>query len=58
MLKVLGEGTLDRPLQVTAHKVSASARDRIIAAGGSVSLIELPSRPKTKRSKKSEAQEA
>ena len=58
MLKVLGEGALDRPLQVTAHKVSASARDRIIAAGGSVSLIELPSRPKTKRSKTSEAQEA
>jgi large subunit ribosomal protein L15 len=54
MLKVLGQGKLDRPLKVTAHKVSASARAEIIAAGGSVSLIEIPSRPKTKRAKKSE----
>ena len=52
MLKVLGQGKLDRPLKVTAHKVSASARAEIIAAGGSVSLIEIPSHPKTKRAKK------
>jgi len=57
MLKVLGQGTLDRPLNVTAHKVSASARAEIIAAGGSVSLIEIPSYPKTKRAKKSETAE-
>jgi large subunit ribosomal protein L15 len=58
MLKVLGRGSLDRPLQVSAHKVSASAREQIIAAGGSVSLIEIPSHPKTKRAKKSEDQKA
>jgi large subunit ribosomal protein L15 len=57
MLKVLGQGALDRPLNVTAHKVSASARAEIIAAGGSVSLIEIPSHPKTKRAKKSETSE-
>jgi large subunit ribosomal protein L15 len=58
MLKVLGQGTLDRPLTVTAHKVSASARTQIIAAGGSVSLIEMPSYPKTKRAKKLQTTQA
>jgi large subunit ribosomal protein L15 len=58
MLKVLGQGSLDRPLKVSAHKVSASAREQIIAAGGSVILIEIPSHPKTKRAKKSQDQEA
>jgi ribosomal protein L18E len=45
-------------LKVSAHKVSASAREQIIAAGGSVILIEIPSHPKTKRAKKSQDQEA
>jgi ribosomal protein L18E len=48
---VLGEGTLDRALKVTAHKVSDSARKQIEAAGGSVTLIEIRTYPKTKRSK-------
>lgn len=52
MLKVLGEGKLDRPLKVTAHKVSESARKAIEAAGGSVTVIELPERKRTKRSGK------
>ncbi len=51
LLKVLGDGTVDRALTVTAHKVSASARARIEAAGGSVSLIEMRSFPKTKRNR-------
>ena len=55
MLKVLGEGKVDRALKVTAHKVSESARKAIEAAGGTVTLIEV-ARPKnyrapTKRSK-------
>jgi large subunit ribosomal protein L15 len=50
MLKILGEGRVEHPLNVTAHKVSASARAQIEAAGGTVTLIELPTRPKTKRS--------
>lgn len=52
MLKVLGEGSLDRPLTVTAHKVSESARKQIEAAGGTVAIIEpkAPLREKTKRS--------
>ena len=51
LLKILGEGEIDRPVHVTAHKVSASAREQIEAAGGSVSLIEMRTYPKTKRSK-------
>ncbi|HEX6123674.1 MAG TPA: 50S ribosomal protein L15 [Ktedonobacterales bacterium] len=51
-LKILGEGELNRALNVTAHKVSATARARIEAAGGKVTLIELPTTKKTKRSGK------
>ena len=35
-IKILGEGDLDRPLTVKAHCFSASAREKIEAAGGSV----------------------
>jgi large subunit ribosomal protein L15 len=37
---ILGDGELDRPLTVKAHRFSASAREKILAAGGSVE--ELP----------------
>ncbi|HZC08230.1 MAG TPA: 50S ribosomal protein L15 [Ktedonobacterales bacterium] len=50
MVKVLGNGKVDHALKVTAHKVSESARKAIEAAGGTVTLIELPERKKTKRS--------
>lgn len=35
-VKVLGGGTLDRALTVKAHKFSAVAREKIVAAGGAV----------------------
>ncbi len=35
-VKVLGTGDIDRPLTVKLHKMSRSARDKIIAAGGTV----------------------
>jgi large subunit ribosomal protein L15 len=38
---ILGQGELDRPLTVCAHRFSASARAKITAAGGSVSEIPL-----------------
>ena len=38
--KVLGRGEIDVPLNVSAHKFSASARSKIEAAGGSVTVIE------------------
>jgi large subunit ribosomal protein L15 len=52
LLKILGEGTLNRPLKVTAHKVSESARAEIEKAGGSVKLIALKRPERTKRSGK------
>jgi large subunit ribosomal protein L15 len=39
-VKVLGEGEINIPLTVHAHAVSASARAKIEAAGGTVQLIE------------------
>jgi large subunit ribosomal protein L15 len=39
-VKILGNGELQRKLSVQAHKVSASARARIEAAGGSIELLE------------------
>ena len=37
---ILGDGELDRPLTIKAHRFSASAKEKILAAGGSVE--ELP----------------
>ncbi len=37
-VKILGRGELDIPLNVTAHKFSVSARQKIEAAGGSVKV--------------------
>jgi large subunit ribosomal protein L15 len=42
-LKILGEGELSQPLMVRAHRVTASARQKIEAAGGTVE--ELNPRP-------------
>ena len=40
MVKVLGEGELDRPLTVRAHAFSVGAVEKITAAGGSVEVVE------------------
>jgi large subunit ribosomal protein L15 len=40
-VKVLGGGVLDRALTVKAHKFSASAREKIVAAGGAVEELAL-----------------
>ncbi|MBF8290131.1 MAG: ribosomal protein [Chloroflexi bacterium] len=45
-LKVLGNGELVTALFVVADAVSASARTKIEAAGGSVSLLEIPTGPR------------
>jgi len=39
-VKILGRGEIAKPLTVHAHACSASAREKIEAAGGSVQLIE------------------
>jgi len=52
MVKILAEGEVDRALTVRVHKVSESARSKSEAAGGTVTLIGLPPRAKTKRAPK------
>jgi large subunit ribosomal protein L15 len=44
-MKILGNGELSTALFVVADRVSASARAKIEAAGGSVSLLEIPTKP-------------
>jgi large subunit ribosomal protein L15 len=39
LVKVLGQGETDIALQVTAHRFSASAKDKITAAGGTVTEL-------------------
>ncbi len=56
LLKILGDGDLERPLHVRAHKFSASARAKIEGAGGTVEEIALNVPAKTKRAKKPAAQ--
>ena len=44
-LKILGAGELSAPLFVVADAFTASARTKIEAAGGTVSVLEVPTRP-------------
>jgi large subunit ribosomal protein L15 len=56
-VKILGHGELTTSLTVVAHAVSASAREKIEAAGGTVTLLREPKpkkQPKTTRGKKKE----
>jgi large subunit ribosomal protein L15 len=48
-LKILGNGDLKKKLAVTAHAVSASAREKIEAAGGTITLLREPKERKPKR---------
>jgi len=38
-VKILGEGEIDKALTVTAHAFSASAKEKIEAAGGRAEVI-------------------
>ena len=38
-VKILGTGTIDKPLTVRAHAFSASAREKIEAANGTAEVI-------------------
>ena len=40
-LRVLGDGTVDRALYVSAHYFTESAREKITKAGGAVEVIAL-----------------
>ena len=41
-MKILAHGSISSKVDVTAHAVSEAARSAIEAAGGSVTLVELP----------------
>jgi large subunit ribosomal protein L15 len=41
-VKILGNGELKKKLVVTAHAVSATAREKIEAAGGTITLLREP----------------
>lgn len=51
-LKVLGDGELTKKLTVSAHRFSASAKEKIEKAGGSVSVIPGPKPVERKKSRK------
>jgi large subunit ribosomal protein L15 len=51
-VKVLGNGELKKKLSVTAHAFSASAREKIEAAGGTVTALRDADVPRAKRRKK------
>jgi large subunit ribosomal protein L15 len=42
LVKILGQGTLTRPVKVSAHAFSKAAEAAITAAGGSVERVPLP----------------
>ena len=48
-VKILGQGELTKKLSVTAHAFSASAREKIEKAGGSVTLLRGEPVPKKKK---------
>jgi large subunit ribosomal protein L15 len=61
-VKVLGNGELKKSLTVVAHAVSATAREKIEAAGGTVTLLREPKPPKKEnprtRSRRARAEKA
>jgi large subunit ribosomal protein L15 len=50
-VKLLGQGELKKKLTVRVHAISASAREKVEAAGGSVDLLKEPKVRKQKQSK-------
>ena len=52
-VKILGNGELSTKLTVSAHGVSATAREKIEAAGGTVTLLREPKRRRRARARRS-----
>jgi large subunit ribosomal protein L15 len=50
-VKLLGVGDLTKKLTVRVHAISASAREKIEGAGGTVELLREPKAPKKRRQK-------
>ena len=54
-VKLLGQGELTKSLSITVHAASASAREKVEAAGGSLTLLREPKERKPKRRPRSAA---
>jgi large subunit ribosomal protein L15 len=57
-LKLLGDGTIDRKLTVKVHAASASAKEKIAKAGGTLELLDAPAPEPEKAPKKAETKPA
>jgi large subunit ribosomal protein L15 len=57
-VKILGNGELRKKLTVRVHAISATAREKVEAAGGTVSLLREPKLKKPKRAKPAHAGQA
>jgi large subunit ribosomal protein L15 len=57
-VKILGQGELTKKLTVTAHRFSATAREKIEAAGGTVNELRPPVETKKKKAKKAKPEAA
>src|SRR4051812_34003993 len=57
-VKILGQGELTKKLTVTAHRFSATAREKIEAAGGTVNELRPPVETKKKGKKKAKPEAA
>ena len=60
-VKLLGVGELSKQLKITVHAASATAREKVEAAGGTLTLLKEPKIKKAKKHKaapKAEAEEA
>jgi large subunit ribosomal protein L15 len=51
-VKLLGQGDLTKKLSITVHAASASAREKVEAAGGTLTLLREPKERKPKRSER------
>ncbi len=51
IVKVLGNGAVDKALKVHAHRFSKSASEKLAAAGGSAEVVEIPKPAPTKAAK-------
>ena len=57
-VKLLGSGEIAKKLTIRVHAISASAREKIEAAGGTVELLREPKAPKRKKHHKEKPAEA
>jgi large subunit ribosomal protein L15 len=57
-VKLLGQGDLTKKLSITVHAASASAREKVEAAGGTLTLLREPKERKPKRSERRPREDA